>query len=270
MCIEVYMSFENPFIPHGVPVVMKAGLGRALRRAFRQEDLLSRVVPRPPGAETFLMHRGRMAIFSRLTFRPCSHGRALARFSGLSAPTTAWHCRKLASAGLLASSRAGNRLTYSPLDLARPSDVAALSLLSEDAPRAAVRFVARSPLNQRALAKRLGTYQQEASFLVARLLSSRILEVSREGREAMYAPSGAFEEMVLHYASRAPGFRENLLNALEWDGLAPKLLARRGPRLSVEVDRGTERVAVELCVDPLAELLRAGKGFSPGRALPPP
>ncbi|MFH0816427.1 MAG: hypothetical protein V1934_06400 [Methanobacteriota archaeon] len=236
---------------------MKAGMGRALRRAFRQDDLLANIVPRRAGASSQLMHPVRMAMFARSTFRPCSCLRSLARSSGVSAPVAARHLARMEASGLITSAKLGNRKVFAPLGMVDPHDTAVFSLLSEDAPRKALRqIVLGSAPNQRTLARKLRTYQQEASLVLAGLAGAELLEVRRAGREARYSPSVKLLEMAEFYERREPGFRAWLLSALDSDGVAPRAVGKRAGTVVIEADRGESRVQVVFQTHPLSDVLR--------------
>jgi hypothetical protein len=253
------MVFEGlkPFIVGGGLQPMKAGMGRALRRAFRQDDLLANIVPRKPGTSSQLMHPVRMALFARSTFRPCSGLRSLARHAGVSAPVAARHLARMDAAGLLSGGRLGMKKVFAPLDMIEPSDAAVFSLLSEDAPRAALRGVVLGAApNQRDIARKLRTYQQEAALVLSNLVGAGLLDANRSGRESRYAPSVKFLAMAEAYERREPEFRARLLSALDSDGVAPRVVGRRACALLAEVDRGESRVRVAFQMNPLCDVLR--------------
>jgi DNA-binding MarR family transcriptional regulator len=232
-------------------------MGSALKRAFRQDDILSKVEPRTASVSSQLMHPGRMALFSRSTFRPCSGLRQLASGAGMSAPVAARHLLRMAGAGLVTKVAAGNKAAFVPLGLVEDADVGIFALLSGEKPRRAMRLVVRgaSP-NQRDLAAKLRTYQQEAEAVLSRLESAGLLERTKRGREVRYAPSARFVAMADAYERRAPAFEARLLVALERDGVAPRRKGRRGCSLKVEVDRGEGRAMVEFQTHPLCEILK--------------
>ncbi len=236
---------------------VKAGMGNALKRAFRQDDILAKVQPRRASVSSQLMHPGRMALFSRATFRPCAGLRQLARDAGMSAPVAARHLMRMSAVGLVSEVRAGKKFAIVPLQMVEPADQARFSILSGDKPRQAMRLVVRGAApNQRTLAAKMRTYQQEAGAVLSKLVSADLLERTERGREVRYAPSARFVSMAEAYEAREPAFRGRLLDALDRDGIAPRTKARRGCTLMVEVDRGGGRAFVELQTNPLYEILR--------------
>jgi len=236
---------------------MKTGMGRALRRAFRQDDLLANIVPRQPGTVSQLMHPVRMALFSRSTFRPCSCMRSLARSSKVSAPVATRHLARMETAGLIGSEMCGNKRVFSPLGMVEPDDAAIFSLLSEDAPRRALRnVVLGSAPNQRTLARKLRTYQQEAAVVLSKLVEAGLLDSCKAGREVRYAPSVKLLAKAEAYEKREPAFRARLLAALDTDGVAPRVVGKKACALVVEADRGETRVPVAFQLNPLCDALR--------------
>jgi DNA-binding transcriptional ArsR family regulator len=236
---------------------MKDGMGKALRRAFRQDDLLAKIVPRKPGTTSQLMHPVRMALFSRTTFRPCSGLRSLARSADVSAPVAARHLGRMESAGLVESIRLGNKKIFSALGMVEPVDAAIFSLLSEDAPRKALRqVVLGNTPNQRALSRKLRTYQQEAALVLSKLVGAGLLDARKAGREVRYTPSVKLLAIAEAYEKREPEFRARLLSALETDGVVPRVVGRKACSLLVEVDRGETRVQAAFQLHPLCDVLR--------------
>jgi DNA-binding transcriptional ArsR family regulator len=253
----MFFNGLKPFIDGGGWPGMKAGMGKALRRVFRQDDLLAKVVPRRPGTVSQLMHPVRMSLFSHATSRPCSGLRQLARASSVCAPVAARHLERMRSAGLVTAVPCGNRTAFVPLDMVDPADVRALALVSSEMPRAALRAVVLGfARNQRAVARRLRTYQQEASLVLGKLAAQGLVEKAEVGREVRYSPSVRIIAMADAYEARAPAFRERLLAALDADGLNPKAVGRRGCALLVEADRGVERAVVPFQLNPLCCVLR--------------
>jgi hypothetical protein len=161
------------------------------------------------------------------------------------------------STELLRTHRVGNRAAYVPLAMVEPQDAAAFAVLGDDLPRKALRQVVRgaSP-GQTEIATKLRTYQQEAALVMSKLVACGLLEREERGREVRYSPSVRFLAMCEAYEGRAPEFAERLMVALEGDGVSPRLTGRRGCSLAVEVDRGSERVAVAFQTNPLCEILR--------------
>jgi predicted ArsR family transcriptional regulator len=230
---------------------MREGVGKALRRAFGQEDLIKKLEPRETGVSR-LMSPKRREVFVRLLRAPCSHLRQLSRDLETPTQTMKWHLKELEEAGILASVPVGNRKCFYIPARVRRDDVPALSHLTDEMKRKIVSMLERGPLTQKDISAALGTYYQAVQPRVKALEQDGLIRSDGSGRGKTYDLSDKLLKMRERYVGRKTETSKRLKKVLETDGLSPKVVKTlaRSTVYSVETGRGREEI--ELFHDPLA------------------
>jgi predicted ArsR family transcriptional regulator len=231
---------------------MREGVGKALRRAFGQEDLIKKLEPRKAGV-SHLMNPKRRMVFVRLLKAPCSHLRQLSRELGIPTQTLKWHLKELEDAGILASVPVGNKKCFFIPARIRRKDAPALSRLSDEMSRGIVSVLEkRGPLAQKAIFTSLGTYYQAVQPRLKALEKAGLISSDRRGRGKAYDISEKLLDMREGYLERKTETSKRIKSILEKDGLSPKILKTLVKSTVYSIDTGMGREEIELFHDPLA------------------
>lgn len=238
----------------------KSRMGRALKRVFRQEDLL-KGVEEQPASVSFLMNDVRRAIFLHLCKNPCDHVRGVARTLKMSAPGVTWHLERLCDSGYVEKEAVGRKNVFWPTKMLRKPDVKTLVLLRKQEHLNVLEMVSidQGGVKEVEIVSQLGVKQQNVNIWLRILLSENLLLKKGTGRGAGYIISKKLGKTYEHYKADAKNFAEHILKLLETDGLRPKKPVIRGTVLSIELSlpEGKQRLRFEC--NPLAAMGRIFK-----------
>ncbi|MFQ6107138.1 MAG: helix-turn-helix domain-containing protein [Thermoplasmata archaeon] len=231
---------------------MREGVGKALRRAFGQEDLIRKLEPRRAGV-SLLMNPTRRRIFVHLLRLPSSHLRQLSRDLEIPAQTLKWHLKELEEAGVLSSVPRGNKRCYFIPARIEREDAKTLSLLSDDMNRRIVSLLARrGPLPQKGIFTILGTYRQLVQPRLRTLEEAGFVRSTMQGRERTYQIANEISELRDGYLQRKGEISKAIRKILDDDGLAPKVSKTLARSAIYRIDTGIGREEIEAFFDPLA------------------
>ncbi|MCK4455949.1 MAG: helix-turn-helix domain-containing protein [Thermoplasmata archaeon] len=232
---------------------MREGVGKALRRAFGQEDLIRKLEPREAGVSR-LMNPKRRRIFVHLLRSPCSHLRQLSRELDIPTQTLKWHLAELKKAGILDSVPVGNKKCFFVPARIEREDVPTLSHLSDEMNRRMVSLLLRrGALPQKSIFTSLKTYYQAVQHRLKTLEEAGLVRSDRRGRKRTYEVSSELVELRDRYMEKKTEMSGKLRKVLEDDGLAPKVV-KLTRSIVYTIDTGTGREEIELFLDPLEVL----------------
>ncbi|MCJ2562924.1 MAG: helix-turn-helix domain-containing protein [Candidatus Thermoplasmatota archaeon] len=233
---------------------MREGVGKALRRAFGQEDLIKKLEPRKAGVSR-LMNPKRRRIFSHLLRSPCSHLRLMSRELDIPTQTLKWHLAELQKAGILDSVPVGNRKCFFVPARIEREDVPALSHLSDEMSRKIVSLlVSRGPLSLKGIFTSLKTYYQAVQHRLKRLEEAGLIRSDKRGRKRTYEVSSELVGLRDRYMEKKTETSSELRKVLDEDGLSPEIVKTLTRSTVYMIDTGTGREEIELFLDPLAVL----------------
>lgn len=236
-------------------------MGRALKRVFRQEDLLRKIEPQP-ATESFLMSDSRRRIFQHLCQNPCDHVRGVAKATGTSAPASGWQLNALKKAYLLESITLRRKKVYWPRDMLDYQDIPAAEMFRRVWAGQLLALALRTQKNgmtESEAVEELRESQQKVNNWLGLMSLVGILAKSGAGRGARYKISSDFIKKVRYYEARAEGYSVFLLGLVETDGLIPKGPRLTGTTLSVNVKLPSGRRRLRLECNPLATAARVMK-----------
>ncbi|MFQ5909772.1 MAG: winged helix-turn-helix transcriptional regulator [Thermoplasmata archaeon] len=233
---------------------MREGVGKALRRAFGQEDLIGKLEPRKAGVSR-LMNPKRRSVFVHLLKHPSSHLRQLSRALGIPVQTLKWHLAELEEAGILASVPVGNRRCYFVPARIEREDIPVLSSLSEEVNRRILSLLMkRGPLSQKDIFSSLGTYRQAVQPRLKALETAGVIRSSKRGRERTYEITDGLMELRDRYVERKGEVSKSLCKILDDDGLSPKVSKTLSRSAIYTIDTGEGRAEIQAYFDPLTIL----------------
>ena len=87
--------------------------GKALKRIFRQDDILSKIEEQP-ASFSLLMNPTRLKIYIHLCQNPCDHTRSIARAIETSLTTVNWHLGQLLEHEYLEAKTINGKKAYWP------------------------------------------------------------------------------------------------------------------------------------------------------------
>ncbi|MCJ2670191.1 MAG: helix-turn-helix domain-containing protein [Candidatus Thermoplasmatota archaeon] len=233
---------------------MREGVGKALRRAFGQEDLIRKLEPREAGVSR-LMNPKRRRIFVHLLRSPCSHLRQLSRELGIPTQTLKWHLAELEGAAILDSVPVGNKKCFFvPVRIER-EDIATLSHLTDEMSRKIVSMLmSRGPLSLKSIFTSLKTYYQAVQHRLKGLEEAGLIRSDKRDRKRTYEISSELVGLRDRYLEKKTETSSELRKVLEDDGLLPKVVKTLTRSTVYTVDTGTGREEIELFLDPLEVL----------------
>lgn len=233
---------------------MREGVGKALRRAFGQEDLIRKLEPRKAGVSR-LMNPKRRKIFSHLLRSPCSHLRLMSRELDIPTQTLKWHLAELQEAGILDSVPVGNRNCFFVPARIERGDVPALSHMSDKMSRRIVSLLwNRGPLSLNGIFTSLKTYYQAVQHRLKRLEEAGLVRSDKRGGSRTYDISSGLVELRNRYLEKKTVMSSELRKVLDDDGLSPEIVKTLTRSTVYMIDTGTGREEIELFLDPFEVL----------------
>jgi len=204
-----------------------------------------------------LMNPSRQQLFRYLCRYPCSYLSEIARSMGISPPTAKWHLDKLCRGGLVQAHKIGKKTVYYPMDMVGPSDVPVLALMNHPQTKRLFLGITKEPgLTQKELSKLLEVRHQVVIWHATRLQEVGLITTVLDGRYTRYFPSTTLKELVQKHNKRAKTFRESLLRALTYDGVAPKIVRTSSKTITLQITSGTKRKSITLDTSPFTSVLK--------------
>jgi len=232
------------------------GLGRALKRAIGQEDILTHFDLQTSKSSVF-MNKTRQDVFKLLCRQPCHHLRSLTRGLKLSATTTSWHTNKLVEQGLLASTDVGNRRVFYPRAMVPEKFVEPLHVLVQKRERAIFHLVRENPgIPQSKVVRSVNSYQQAVAWSLGRLEEVGLVVSNRTSQTTTYTTTDTRERMLEHFAKNQEAFLAWLVEALVADGVGPQLSTVRAHRATIRILVGNKKMNLNISTTPVT-LLKA-------------
>jgi len=244
--------------PSGSDKLKASSMGKALKRVFRQEDLLKKIEPQP-ATESFLMSEARRKIFQHLCQNPCDHVRGVAKAVGTSAPASGWQLNALKKAYLLESITLRRKKVYWPMDMLDYQDIPVAEIFRREWAGQLLALTLgaqKGGITESEAVEELRESQQKVNNWLGLMTMVGILAKSGAGRGARYKISSDFIKKVKYYEARAEGYSVFLLVLVETDGLIPKSPRLTGTTLSVSIKLPSGRQRLRLECNPLASASR--------------
>lgn len=133
---------------------------------------------------TALDQPGRAQVADVVTANPGIHLQEIARRTGMSPSTTAYHLRKLVDVGLVAEQTGAGFVCYFPKGAVDRRVMAAAPVLKSNGARQVLSAIAAQPGSSAAhIADSLGYTRQTVSYHLARLKGAQLVEVAHQGHE---------------------------------------------------------------------------------------
>ena len=237
-------------------MMQKRTAGKALKRIFRQDDILSRIEEQP-ASFSMLMNPTRLRIFIQLCQYPCSHTRGLSRDLDISLTTINWHLGQLVEYGYIESKSDQGKRLYWPIGMLEMEHVGLIGCLQNDIPDNVLKTLSRSPgQRQMDMVSELNVRQQNLDFWLRRMQKLEIIERRGKGIGTTFYISGKLADIVESYDSTAKSYSEFLFNLFTQDGLRPIRPRFRGSRLGMDIRPPAGKRRIHLECSPLASIRR--------------
>jgi DNA-binding MarR family transcriptional regulator len=237
----------------------KKRMAEALKRKMGlDEGILPKFEPRI-GEASLLMNPSRRRIFEYICNHPCSHLRGISRATHFSVHNVKWHLKKLTEGGLISEGSEGKKKLYWPLkNIVKTEECKILSLLSGEEVRAVYLFIDEHPKStQKEMSGYLNMYQQMLSRILIFLETSGLINHEKIGREKAYSATVKIKELEDAFESKKDDFTNALVEALEKDGLYPKVQPSDDDVLMVEVSiGGGEQSVLKIFKNPFSAILK--------------
>jgi DNA-binding transcriptional ArsR family regulator len=222
---------------------MVQGIGRALARAVLQEGLGEDLAIEGPS----LANARRRLLFRYLCLRPCARVGDIVRDLSMSQATVRWHAWDLLENGYVQVE--GTRVF--PSGLIDPEDAGLFASLASAGRAAVLAVTAASPgMSYQEVARKVGLTRQSVSKIAQELSAYSLLSLVEDGR---YRRLYLTNRLALRRETnrlRAEAFGDALLRRLADDGLTPELLRRDEAALLVRFGVGSQRVVLDVPLDP--------------------
>lgn len=228
--------------------------GRALKRIFKQDDILSRIEEQP-ASFSLLMNPTRMKIFIHLCQNPCDHTRSISRAIETSLTTVNWHLGQLLEYEYLEARMVNRKKLYWPKGMLKPNDAEMISFLRHEVPPKIIEIISQNPgARQKLIIKKMQMKQQNIDFWLKKIEKSQIILRKGKGMGTTFHISEHFEAKVAEYNKAARQFSKGILELLYNDGLMPKNARFKGSRLGVDIILPSGKRRIHLECSPLANL----------------
>lgn len=222
---------------------MARGLGRALEAVLTQEG---------PGEDLdiegpSLANARRRQLFRYLCLRPCARVGEIARSLGISHATARWHERDLLENGYIEVDG-----THAfPRGLIDPEDSGLFALLSTPGRSAVLMAVFLEPgISLLDLAARVELTRQSTSKVASELSDLGLVSLVEDGRFRRHYPTDLLARKREANRPRSRAFTESLLRRLGEENLSPEVLRFETDRFFVRFGSGSQRVVLDVPVDP--------------------
>jgi len=214
---------------------MARGIGRALQRAVSLEGF---DVDLAAEGRT-LANARRRQVFRYLCLRPCARIGDMGRQLRMSQATVRWHVWNLLEHRYVDA----DRTRMFPAGLIDPEDAALFATLAAPGRAAVLAATFEAPgISFQDLAARVGLTRQSISKIASELTEFGLVKLLEDGRHRRVRPTAN--------RVRADAFGEALVRRLAAEGLSPELLRRDETTLLVRFGMGTQRVLLDLSLDP--------------------
>ncbi|TLZ70597.1 MAG: MarR family transcriptional regulator [Methanobacteriota archaeon] len=222
---------------------MARGIGRALQRAVSLEGF---DVDLAAEGRT-LANARRRQVFRYLCLRPCARIGDMGRQLRMSQATVRWHVWNLLEHRYVDA----DRTRMFPAGLIDPEDAALFATLAAPGRAAVLAATFEAPgISFQDLAARVGLTRQSISKIASELTEFGLVKLLEDGRHRRVRPTDVLAQKREANRVRADAFGEALVRRLAAEGLSPELLRRDETTLLVRFGMGTQRVLLDLSLDP--------------------
>ena len=229
--------------------------GRALKRIFKQDDILGRI-RQQPASFSLLMNPTRLNIFIYLCQNPCDHTRSIARNIG-SLTTVNWHLKQLLEHGYVEAKVVNQKKLYWPKGMLLDNDLELIGCMRKDLARKIIGTISqKGEIRQKEIVKTLGVRQQNIDFWLLKMMDCGLIVKKGQGIGATYAISKESAKKVKRYDEKARAFSMTIMQLLHNDGLMPEKKRYKGTRLSVQVNLPDGKRRIHIECSPMAAIRR--------------
>ena len=226
--------------------------GRALKRIFKQDDILSKIEEQP-ASFSLLMNSTRMKIFIHLCQNPCDHTRSISRAIETSLTTVNWHLGQLLEYDYLEARMLNRKKLYWPTGLLMIEDTEMVGCLRHDIPPKILNILSKNPgARQKLIIKKMSMKQQNIDFWLKKMEKCHIIQRKGKGMGTTFHISEHFAAKIEEYEKAARQLSKKVLELLYNDGLMPKNARFKGYRLGVDIKLPSGKRRIHLECSPLA------------------
>ncbi len=226
--------------------------GRALKRIFKQDDILSKIEEQP-ASFSLLMNPTRMKIFIHLCQNPCDHTRGISRAMETSLTTVNWHLGQLLEYEYLEAKMVNRKKLYWLTGMLKPEDAEMVSYLRHEIPPQIIEIISHNPeARQKLIIKKMQMKQQNIDFWLKKMEKCQIIQCKGKGMGMTFHISEHFTSKMDDYDKAARNYSKQIIEILHYDGLMPKNARFKGSRLGVDVKLPSGKRRIHLECSPLA------------------
>ena len=238
----------------------KRSAGKALKKAFRQEDLFEGIEPQFAKV-SLLMNPARLEIYLYLLANPCHHLRGISRALELSAPTISWHLNKLHHSGYIEASKSGSKNIFWVTGMIDQGDIERFAAINIPKLVQILKFAvnAGDGFREKDIVKTGADDQQLVNIRLKKLVDIELLRREGTGIQTTYFLSDNVRQMNLRYAAKIQHMSSSLITVFGADGLRPKLIRKRGHKLTVELTLPEGNRTLTMDCNPMKPFLRRVK-----------
>jgi len=230
--------------------------GRALKRIFKQDDILSKIEEQP-ASFSLLMNPTRMKVYIYLCQNPCDHTRGIARAIDTSLTTVNWHLGQLQEYEYLETKMMNRKKSYWPAGMLRPEDAELASCMRQKIVADILKIICRCPeIRQNEIVRKMAMKQQNIDFWLKKMVACGILERKGKGIGTTFQFSKSLAGKVKNYDKTARTYSKIILELLYNDGLMPKNARFKGSRLGVDIKLPSGKKRIHIECSPLASARR--------------
>ena len=229
----------------------KTSAGKALKRIFRQDDILSKIEEQP-ASFSLLMNPTRLKIYIHLSQNPCDHTRSIARKIETSLTTVNWHLGQLLEHEYLEAKKIDGKKVFWPAGMLKPQEAKLVNCFRHDIVPKILQNISQSGARQKDIVKKMNMKQQNVDFWLKKMISCKILERKGKGMGTTYHVSKFLTGKVADYDKVARTFSRIVFDLFYYDGLMPGNKRFKGSRFGIDVKLPAGKKRIHLECNPLA------------------
>ena len=233
----------------------KSSAGKALKRIFRQDDILGKIEEQP-ASFSLLMNSTRLKIYIHLCQNPCDHTRSISRAIETSLTTVNWHLGQLLEHEYLEAKTVNGKKAYWPGGMLVSKDAELVNCMRQDIVPQIMRKISNEGARQKDIVKDMNMKQQNIDFWLKKMISCGILERKGKGMGTTYQISKKLAKKVAEFDSEARTFSRIVFDLFYYDGLMPSNQRFKGTRVSIDVKLPSGKNRIHLECNPLAIIRR--------------
>ncbi|MCK5559894.1 MAG: winged helix-turn-helix transcriptional regulator [Thermoplasmata archaeon] len=243
----------------------KKGFAKAFKQDIGREEDIAVEKWEVRKGQSLLMNPVRREIFRYLCEFPCNHLSGISRDLAITPPTTTWHLKKMIDRDLIARKKINGKIIFYPLNMIEEADIIILALINDLKVKRIFLTIKENPgITQKEISLNLELKHQTVLWHTSKLEDVGLISTIEDGKFKRYYPTNLLSELGDTHLSKLRAFREWLIKALKYDGIAPEVIRTTDKFILLRITTGREKTTLELPTNPFSTVLGISKEYLPG------